>query len=107
MMAQPRKYQTAALRQAAYRKRCAAAHQEEQRQKGLPALPVLPQVPGRARWRAAIGSASALVEQTAQEMREYYEERREVWQESERGEALLETVERLEALVEELSTLEA
>lgn len=104
-MPQQRKYESNALKQSAYRRRCAAAQEEQMRSKGLPAMPVLSQIPGRVRWRAAIEGACTLMEQTAQEMRDYYEERSEGWQESERGGALLEQIECLEGLVEELRTL--
>ena len=104
-MPQPRKYESAAHKQAAYRSRCAAALKERWSSKGLPALPVPSQIPGRARWRAAIEGACALLEQTVGEMRDYYEERSEGWQETERASELLEQVETLEGLLEELQTL--
>jgi hypothetical protein len=104
-MPQPRKYETAADKQAAYRRRCQAAYEEQMHSKGLPALPVLSQIPGRARWRSALEGACALLEQTVGEMRDYYEERSEGWQETERASALLEQLETLEGLLEELQTL--
>ena len=105
-MPQPRKYDSAALKQAAYRRRCQAAHQDQLRSKGLPALPPLPQIPARARWRAALKSACALLEQTTCEMRAYYEDRSESWQETERAGVLLDQLEALEGLLDELRTLD-
>lgn len=104
-MPQPRKYESAALKQAAYRRRCAAALREQQGSKGLPTLPVLSQSPGRARWRKAIKSAYALLAQTTREMQDYYEERPQGWQGSERGEQHMEQTEALEGLLEELQAL--
>ena len=75
-MPQPRRYATRALQQAAYRKRQAAARDEQLRAKGLPALPAPPQIPGRVRWRSAIETAGAVLEQTAAEMQDYYADAR-------------------------------
>ena len=104
-MPQPRRYATRALQQAAYRKRQAAARDEQLRAKGLPALPAPPQIPGRVRWRSAIETAGAVLEQTAAEMQDYYADRSEEWQESERAEALLEQIGTLEEVIDKLHTL--
>ena len=102
-MAQERKHANAAQRQAAYRKRCEAARKQQQSARGLPPLPAIATLPGQARWTAALASAQALVTQVSVEMRDYYEERTETWQESERGEQFQE---RLAALEELLSQFE-
>ena len=64
---------------------------------------VIATLPGQARWIAALSSAQALVAQVSTEMRDYYDERTETWQESERGEQFQE---RLDALEELLSQFE-
>src|SRR5436190_1773954 len=98
-MSQPRKHESNALKQAAYRRRQATAHNEQMRSKGLPALPALAQIPGRVRWRRAIENAGALLEQTVTEMRSYYDDRSEPWQETVRAEALTGQIETLESLL--------
>ena len=105
-MPQPRQYASNALKQAAYRRRRTAAHDEQLRSKGLPPLPVPAQIPGRARWRSAIESACALLEQTTMEMREYYEERSDAWRETTRADDLLERIDLLDTLLDELRAQE-
>lgn len=105
-MPTPRKYPNAAARQRAYRERLAAA----------PAVPAPPggwvtsgegaSVPSARtprRWQALIRQAEAWLAVVSQEMEQYYEERSEAWQESERGAAHLE---QLEAVQEALALLE-
>ena len=105
-MPTPRKYASHAERQAAYRRRLAArraplpAH-------GAPTEPGVPSQPGRGRWRGLLRQATRLLETTGQEMEEYYQQRSERWQESERGEAFLERLETLretQAALEELNS---
>ena len=105
-MPQPRKYESDAHKQAAYRKRQAAAYQEQLRSKGLPPLPTPAQIPGRVRWRSAIERACGLLEQTATEMREYSEERSERWQETLQAETFAEQLEAVESVLEDLRTLD-
>jgi hypothetical protein len=102
MLTQKQREQTA-LRQQRFRERQEQARREEQRAKGLPALPGIPTLPGHARWRAALVAAQALVEQVAEEMDSYSEERSDTWHDSEAG-ALF--AERQEAIAEVLSRLE-
>jgi hypothetical protein len=91
--------QQTALRQQRFRQRQQEARGVEQASKGLPALPQIATMPGYPRWRAALASAQALVEQVQQEMTAYYEERSEAWQEGEAGAQFLERQEALEALL--------
>ena len=102
-MAQERKHANPAQRQAAYRKRCEAARQQQLSVRGLPPLPVIATLPGQTRWSAALSSAQALVIQVSTEMQHYYDERTETWQESERG---AQFQERLDAIEELLSQFE-
>ena len=98
-MAQERKHANPAQRQAAYRKRCEAARQQQLSTRGLPPLPAIATLPGQARWTAALSSAQALVTQVSVEMRDYYDERTETWQESERGEQFQERLDAIEDLL--------
>lgn len=83
-MPMPKKYESVAERQAAYRLRC------KQRE---PAANSIPSTPGRRRWNAMFGQALYLIEQAGREMEAYHDERSESWQESELGQAFVETME--------------
>jgi len=85
-MPQPRKYESRAQQQAAYRNRCAAALRSHMQTKGLPALPPIPAMPGTARWRAAARMAHDLLTTICEEMQAYADDRSEQWQEGERAE---------------------
>jgi len=102
-MRDQKKCRTNAQRQAAYRCRTQQAREKQLLDRSLPPLPAIPSIPGNARWNAALRQAKWFVETTAGEMQEYYEERSEPWQESERGTTFEE---RLNAVQEMLSNLE-
>jgi len=105
-MPQPRKYATEADRQAAYRRRCEDSRRRQIGAKGLPPLPVLPTVPGTVRWKAALEHARLLVASIGQEMENYYGDRSELWQDSDKGEeftARLEAIQELHEQIEEIA----
>jgi hypothetical protein len=102
-MPTPRRYASPAERQAAYRRRCAAARSKELETKGMPPFPAVASMPGDRRWQALIRQASQHMETVHEEMRDYYEQRSESWRETERGEAFLE---RLQAVQEAHATVE-
>ena len=102
-MPQPRLHESSAQRQAAYRQRVAQAQVEQLVAQSLPPLPALPTVPGQARWLALLVQAQWCLTQVSNEMQQYYEERSEAWQESEKA-LVFET--RLEAVQEGLQALE-
>ncbi len=104
-MPQQRIHSTTADRQRAYRQRQAAARNAERTEKGLPATPAIPTLPGERRWAASITQARALIEQTRDEMHAYHDDRTEEWQESEKGESLTERIEALDALLDDLDTI--
>ena len=104
-MPQERKHASSAVRQAAYRARREQARQVELAAKGLPALPRIPTLPGWPRWNASFTAAHALIADSLVEMQDYFDDRSESWQESERGEAHQEKIESVEAVVDALSTL--
>lgn len=95
-MPQPKKYQTDAQRQAAYRHRMEQARQEQLSARSLPPLPAIPSMPGDARWKAALQHAHSLVETTLSEMQDYYDDRSEQWQESERGWSISDRIQMLQ-----------
>ena len=98
--------QQTALRQERFRQRQALARQAELRTKGLPALPAIARLPGRARWRAMIAQACLLLETASEEMASYSQERSEAWQESLQAEALEAKQELLQETVAQLQTIE-
>ena len=102
-MPTPRKYANAAARQAAYRQRLAAQGTVWEG-KGGTASRVVP-LPGPRRWQALSREVGGLLETLRREMEEYYDQRSESWQESERGESHLErqqAVQELQSALEEL-----
>lgn len=98
-MPTPRKYPTAAARQAAYRVRC--REQAQVAGKGRP----WPATPGRRRWEAMCAQAREVVEQLSQELETYAQARSEAWQESERGEAVAETLESVQQIADALGEI--
>ena len=92
-MPQLRKYNSHALRQAAYRQRTRRSQAERLLQRGLPAGPAIATMPGTVRWTAAIKQSKDLIDMVVQEMQDYHDERSELWQEGPQGEAFLERME--------------
>lgn len=96
-MPQPRIHASQAHRQAAYRQRTKEAREQQLQEKGLRPVPALPNVPGIPRWQQAIDNAVDLLSIVADEMSNYFDDRSEQWQESDKGERFRE---RLDALCE-------
>ncbi len=88
-----RKHESGAQRQKAYRLRQAETRIEELRVKGFPASPQIPTMPGTKRWSAMKAQAQAILLVMLLEMETYRDARSENWQESEKAEALEETME--------------
>lgn len=104
-MPQPRLYRSRAEQQAAYRQRTKRAQEDLLRKRGLPVLPAIPTMPGNARWRAALEQARTLLEQTAQEMQDYHDDRSEQWQESDQASNLMERVEAVEQVADQIQDI--
>jgi hypothetical protein len=104
-MPQVRKYATRAEQQVAYRKRCEQARKAELARKGLPSLPAIATLPGWPRWNASLKAAQELLTCTLDEMQDYYSDRSEAWQESERGEEHQERIASLETVIDSLGEL--
>jgi len=104
-MPQPRMHTSPAARQAAYRARCEKARQAALLAKGLPPLPTIASLPGWARWNASLTAANEMIAETANEMQDYFDDRSENWQESERGEEHQERIISVEAVAESLGEL--
>ena len=104
-MPTPKQYHSPAQRQRAYRQRQQQARLLERQQKGLPAAPAIATLPGERRWQALLAHAHAALVCVHSEMQTYYDERSDVWQESQRGEALLERIESLDTLITDLDAV--
>jgi hypothetical protein len=104
-MPQPRKHASPADRQAAYRARIEQARQRAASAKGLPCLPPLTTMPGWPRWNATFQMAHDLIDGAVSEMQDYYDDRSDAWQESERGEDHQERIASVEAVLEALCEL--
>ena len=102
---QPRLHRDRAARQAAYRARCERARQVALAAKGLPSLPAIASMPGWARWNASLTAAHQMLAGTVSEMQDYFDDRSETWQESERGEEHQERIASAEAVLEGLADL--
>jgi hypothetical protein len=100
-----RKHDSNSARQAAYRLRQAGVRQAERAEKGLPSLPSIASLPGHTRWRTALRYALALLTLVHEEMIAYFDERSEIWQESDRGTAHQERIDTLEELLGVLDEL--
>ena len=98
-MPTPRKYKTDAQRQAAYRKRTAAAVALAH-SKGLPAAATIPSMPSNARWKAMAATAASLMQSVCDEMTVYADERSEAWQEGERAQTFAEQIAAVEAAID-------
>jgi hypothetical protein len=101
----PRQYANDADRQRAYRQRQAQARQDELAAKGLPALPAVATMPGKARWTAMLDQATTLLQTLHDEMENYHSDRSEEWQESERGQEFSSNVEAISDLADAASQL--
>ena len=105
-MPQPRKYASRAIRQAAYRQRTRQSQDNLLTQRGLPAGPAIPSMPGTARWSAAIKQSESLIAMVIEEMQDYHDDRSEAWQESPQAEAFLERMEVLQELSDQFGTID-
>lgn len=104
-MPQSRQYESRAQRQQAYRQRHAEARQLQLAQRSLPPLPAVPTMPGARRWDVLLQLAGWSLTTALEEMRDYYDERSEEWQEGERGVTFEERMDLLEQAVQALEEL--
>ena len=101
-MPQPRLHESSAQRQAAYRQRVHQARQEQLTAHAWPPLPAWPTVPGQARWLALRVQAQWCLTHVTDEMQQYYEDRSEAWQESEKPVAFEARLAAVEAALQAL-----
>ena len=70
-------------------------------------MPAIPTIPGSARWKAALEQARAILEQTAEEMQSYHDDRSERWQDSSQASNLTERIELIEQVAEQIQDIDA
>jgi hypothetical protein len=97
-----RQYQTDADRQKAYRQRQKQARLAELAAKNLPPTPAIPTMPGTARWTALQAQAQAALQAMLDEMRSYYDDRSEQWQETDRAATMQERMDSIESIISDL-----
>lgn len=102
-MPTPKKHVNAAARQAAYLKRKEDARRIELQKKGLPALPLIPNFPGEARWKKMLAEAGALLSAVVEEREAYFDDRSDEWQESDKADAFQE---RTDAVTDVLNAMD-
>jgi hypothetical protein len=105
-MPTPKKYSSSAQRQAAYRERQESARQIECERKGMPQIPVIPSMPGTRRWTRMLEYARTMVEAVKQEREDYYDERSETWQDSDKGADFQQDTEALDAVLDAMDGLD-
>jgi hypothetical protein len=93
-----------AQRQAAYRKRRQALIDDILSMRGLPSIPAVSTIPGWPRWKEAMKRTAYQMQSIEQEMADYYNERSERWQESDRAEEFDEKLEMLRVIIESAET---
>ena len=97
---------TNATRQAACRRRQAQSHAQALAAKGLPAMPTIATLPGTSRWSAQQTLVLSILETMHDEMQDYFDERTEVWQEADRGQAMTQRIEAISDLIAAAEALE-
>jgi hypothetical protein len=102
-MPTPKKHANAAARNRAYRKRKEDARRAELLKKGLPALPLVPTIPGEARWKKVLAEAGALLSMVVEEREAYKQDQSDEWQESDKGDAFQE---RTDAITDILNAMD-
>ena len=95
-MPTPRKYLSAAARQAAYRQRLKRAKETSKTN-------TWPTKPGYRRWEVMTKHAKDVLDIVLMEMQDYFDERSDTWLESERAEAFSD---KMDTLTEAIDTLE-
>jgi hypothetical protein len=68
-------------------------------------MPAIATIPGHARWSAAISQAGCLLTMVVAEMQDYFDERTEDWQESDRGEDHQQRIEAVQEIVDALDAV--
>jgi hypothetical protein len=104
-MPQPRKYASAAQRQAAYLERTRRTQDELLTKRGLPVGPAIPSIPGTVRWAFAIRQSRMLLEMVCEEMQDYHNDRSKAWKDSEKCEDFIERMETVQELIDQFDAI--
>ena len=103
-MPRMRRYATNAERQAAYRSRQREATNPPLH---LPALAPLSTVPSTARWKMAIDLAQRLLQNVAEEMQDYSDNRSERWHEGDVAERFHDNLDRVSDIRDQIDDLKS
>ena len=104
-MPTPRKHANHAQRQRAYLERQKAALRALIAAKNIPVGAAVRAIPSTLRWKALSEQAQNILQTLQSEMDAYHDERSEAWQESEKGEAFQETIERVAEALESVQNI--
>lgn len=104
-MPTPKQYSSGATRQKAYRERVKQDRVQERAAKGMPFGSSIGTMPSRHRWQGLLDLAQSSLQCALDEMQSYHDDRSELWQEDDRGEAMQERIDSLENLIDDLSNL--
>ena len=105
-MPTPRRHESAAARQRAYRQRRKLSLLNLTSPKDLPASSHLRAIPSLRRWKALREQAQTALRTLRDEMQTYQDQRSEAWQESQKAERFQEAIEKLEETLEVLQDIE-
>jgi hypothetical protein len=104
-MAQPRKYDTVADRQRAYRERQALQRENELMLRGWPKAPSFGPVPGKKRWNNLTHTSSICLQTVHDELKEFVSSKSEHWQKSKRADPFKERIAELEEVIAKIRPL--
>jgi hypothetical protein len=103
-MPAPRRHEDAAARQRAYRQRRKLAKPAPRGD--LPRPTCLPAMPSAARWKELRERAQADLQTLLDEMEAYRDQRSEIWQDGEKGQAFQQVLDQVEAALEAVQDIE-
>lgn len=95
-------YANRAAQQAAYRARQLQSVKDLLSLKGLPPMPVIASMPGRARWDALTSRGSLFLQMALEEMKSYHDNRSEAWQDGPKSDELKAKIECIENALTQL-----
>lgn len=105
-MPQPKRHQSAAAKQRAYRQRLEAKFGASACPGQTPKASPVPLIPSTARWRSMREQAMGLLGILKTEMENYLADRSDNWQESEKGETFQEKLDLLQEALDVLASID-
>jgi hypothetical protein len=105
-MPTPRRHESAAARQRAYRRRRKLARTGSLELESLPQASSIAAMPSTARWKELRRQAGAALQTLLQEMETYQDQRSESWQEGDKGQAFQEVLDKLEEAIDAVRNID-